>query len=69
MIDHQIQSFDENLTTHDPIDDESCLRKQPTWMIDYISRDDLSDDDQIVHFALFANYDPLVFQKAIKETK
>ena len=49
MIDHQIQSFDENLTTHDPIDNESCLRKQPTWMIDYISRDDLSDDDQIVH--------------------
>ena len=45
MIDHQIQSFDENLTTHDPIDNESCLRKQPTWMIDYISRDDLSDDD------------------------
>ena len=38
-------------------------------MIDYVSGDDLSDDDQIVHFALFANYDPLVFQKAIKETK
>lgn len=61
VIDHQIQASSEN---------EPRLRKRPAWMIDYVSGDDLSDDDdQIAHFALFADCDPLTFQEAIKETK
>lgn len=38
-------------------------------MIDDVSGDDLSDDDQIAHFGLFADYNPLTFQEVIKETK
>lgn len=35
VVDHQIQSSDENQVANDPIDDELRLGKQRTWMIDY----------------------------------
>lgn len=35
VIDHQIQSSDENQVANDPIDNELRLGKQSTWMIDY----------------------------------
>ena len=38
-------------------------------MMDYVSGNDLSDDDQTAHFALFADCDPLTFQEAVKEPK
>ena len=38
-------------------------------MIDYVSGDELSDDDTAVHFALFADCNPITFQEANKEIK
>lgn len=35
VVDHQIQSSDENQVANDPIDNELRLGKQQTWMIDY----------------------------------
>ena len=42
-------------------------RKRPAWMTDYVSGDELSDDDSLAHFALFADCDPVTFQDAVKE--
>ena len=66
--DHQLQSSNENLTADDSID-QPRSRKSPAWMIDYVSGDDLSDDDSIAHFALFSNCDPVTFQEAVKDSK
>lgn len=38
-------------------------------MVDYESGDDLSDDDVIAHYALFADSEPLTFKEAVKHTK
>ena len=56
-----------------PADDQSPQiqrpRKRPSWMIDYVSGDKLSDDDTIAHFALFADSTPLAFEDAIENSK
>lgn len=38
-------------------------------MIDYVSGDELSDDDITAHFALFADFDPITFEESVKDTK
>lgn len=38
-------------------------------MTDYVSGNELSDEDTIAHFALFAGSDPILFTKAVKEEK
>ena len=37
-------------------------RKRPSWMIDYVSGDELSDDDTTTHFSLFADCNPMAFE-------
>ena len=37
--------------------------------MDYVSGDDLSDDDSIAHFALFSDCDPVTFQETVKYSK
>jgi len=44
-------------------------RKRPSWMTDYVSGDELSDEDTTAHFALFAGSDPMLFTEAVKEEK
>lgn len=44
-------------------------RNKPTWMIDYVSGDDLSDDISTAHFALFVDCDLITFEEAIKDSK
>lgn len=44
-------------------------RKRPFWMFDYVSGDELSDDDPIVHLALFADSDPISFNDAANNIK
>ncbi|KAJ8620898.1 hypothetical protein MRB53_029427 [Persea americana] len=54
-----------------PADDQSPQiqrpRKRPSWMIDYVSGDELSDDDTIAHFALFADSTPFAFEDAVRD--
>lgn len=38
-------------------------------MLDYVSGDELSDNESIAHFALFTNYDPITFEEAVKDAK
>lgn len=38
-------------------------------MIDYMSRDELSDEDSIAHFALFTDSNHILFTEAVKEEK
>ena len=38
-------------------------------MTDYVSGDELSDEDTTTHFALFAGSDPMLFIEAVKEEK
>ncbi|KAL9384923.1 hypothetical protein Peur_021933 [Populus x canadensis] len=38
-------------------------------MTDYVSGDELSDEETTVHFALFAGSDPMLFTEAVKEEK
>ncbi|KAL6286215.1 hypothetical protein ACE6H2_010605 [Prunus campanulata] len=51
------------------------LRKRPAWMIDFewvfdsVSGSEGSDDDPLVHFALFADSDPVSFSDAVREPK
>ena len=40
-----------------------------SWMIDYVSGDELSDDDITTHFALFVAYNPMAFEEVVKDTK
>lgn len=62
----QVQSSNEDqvITSHIQAgtENEPRLRKRLAWMRDYVSGDDLSDDDQIAHIALFADCDPITFQ-------
>jgi len=44
-------------------------RKRPSWMTDYVSGDELSDEDTTAHYALFAGSDPMLFTEAVKEEK
>lgn len=44
-------------------------RKRPFRMSDYVSGDELSDDDPIVHLALFADSDPISFNDAANNIK
>lgn len=44
-------------------------RKRPFWMSDYVSCDELSDDDPIVHLGLFADSDPISFNDAANNIK
>ncbi|KAJ6874187.1 hypothetical protein NC651_032883 [Populus alba x Populus x berolinensis] len=45
-------------------------RKMSAWMHDFVSGNELSDDeDTIVQFDLFANFDPIKFKDAVKEEK
>lgn len=45
------------------------LRKQPAWMMDYVSGDELSEDDSLAHYALFADCDPVRFEDAAQDPK
>jgi len=38
-------------------------------MTDYVNGDELSNEDSIAHFALFAGSDPILFTEAVKEEK
>jgi hypothetical protein len=44
-------------------------RKRPSWMIDYVSGDELSDKDTTAYFALFAGSNPMFFTEIVKEEK
>ncbi|KAI3474406.1 hypothetical protein Pfo_029267 [Paulownia fortunei] len=45
------------------------LRRRPAWMTDYeVTRIDQSEDP-LIHFALFADCDPIAFEEAVKQTK
>ena len=56
----------------DVVSNESRLqriRTRPTWMQDYVISGVNQIDDQISHFALFSDHDPIAFHDAIKESK
>lgn len=44
-------------------------RKRPAWLMDYVSGEELFDYDNSAHFVLFADYDPVIFQDAVQDTK
>lgn len=46
-----------------------CQRKRLAWMRDYVSGDELSDEDTISHFILFVDRDPIAFEDAVKDLK
>lgn len=45
------------------------VKKRPAWMLDYVSGDELSDEDPITHFVLFADCDPITYDEASKDEK
>jgi transposase InsO family protein len=44
-------------------------RRRPAWRDDYTSGEELSDEDTLAHFALFAGCDPISFDEAIKSSR
>ncbi|XP_020421230.1 uncharacterized protein LOC18775571 [Prunus persica] len=52
-----------------PSSEPQRQRKRPSWMIDYVSGDELSNEDTTAYFALFAGSDPILFAEAVKEEK
>lgn len=44
-------------------------RRPPGWMTNYVSGEELSDDDNIAQFALFTGSDPNTFDDAVKSSK
>lgn len=49
--------------------DAQRIRGRPFWMTDYVSGDELSDDDNVAHHALFADSDPVLFEDAVNDVK
>ncbi|KAH7852154.1 hypothetical protein Vadar_021216 [Vaccinium darrowii] len=45
------------------------IRRRSAWMQDYVVRGVDQSDDPLIHFALFANCDPVTFQDAVKDPK
>lgn len=48
---------------------EEQNRKPPFWMEDYVNGEGLSGseaDENLTHFALFANTDPMSFEEVVK---
>lgn len=73
-IEMQQQSFDEIFSANvQPIDDQppqnQCSRKRTTWMIDYVSGHELSDNDTTAHFTLFIDFTPLIFEEVVEDSK
>ena len=60
---------EDDLPADDQLPQIQRPRKRPSWMIDYVSGDELSDDDTIAHFALFADSTPLAFEDAVEDSK
>ncbi|BBN68061.1 transposable element gene, partial [Prunus dulcis] len=64
-----------NVSANEPSEDQPSnsdaqrIRKRPVWMTDYVSGDELSDDDNVAHHALFADSDPVLFEDAINNIK
>ncbi|GKV04743.1 hypothetical protein SLEP1_g16856 [Rubroshorea leprosula] len=46
-----------------------CKKRRPAWLEDYEVTNLPQDDVPVIHFALFANCDPLTYEEAIKEEK
>lgn len=44
-------------------------RRRPAWMSDYEVTGIDQSKDPLVHFALFADCDPVTFEKAVKKLK
>lgn len=51
------------------ISDDQRPRKRPYWMTDYVSGDELYDEEIIAFLALFADSDLIVFNDAIMNLK
>ncbi|CAL8125961.1 unnamed protein product [Prunus armeniaca] len=73
---HEAQTYRDtmsNVSANEPSEgqpsnsDTQWIRKRPVWMIDYVSGDELSDDDNVAHHALFADSDPVLFEDALNE--
>ena len=64
-----------NVPVNEPVEnqpvslDAQWSRRRPIWMRDYISGDELSDDDIVAHLPLFVDNDPIIFDGAIKNIK
>lgn len=64
-----------NVSANEPFEgqpsnsDAQRIRKRPVWMTDYVSGDELSDDDNVAHHALFADSDPVLFEDAVNNIK
>lgn len=43
--------------------------RRPHWIIDYVSGDELSDDDNTANLILFADCDPIAYEDAEKDLK
>lgn len=73
-VQQEISSMEQQLqhsvdTSTAVIVDQPRTRRRPTWMEDYVSGGELSDDDSLAHFVFFADCDPLTFHDAIKDSK
>ncbi|KAK0606242.1 hypothetical protein LWI29_035571 [Acer saccharum] len=48
---------------------EQRLRRQPTWMGDYVSEEGLFEEADMAFLAMFATNDPVLFEEALKDEK
>ncbi|CAL2257014.1 unnamed protein product [Prunus armeniaca] len=53
----------------DTTDIEGCVRRPPAWMRNYVSGDSLSEEEGMAHLALFAEFDPITYEEAVKSEK
>ena len=49
-----------------PLSSHKRLARRPARLMDYVSGDELSDDDSFAHLALFAGSDPITFVEAVR---
>lgn len=45
------------------------LRRRPAWMRDYEVTGIDQFEDSLIHFTLFADCDPITYEKAVKQSK
>ena len=71
VVQQPITAQDEQVATQvsPEVAREPRSRKRPIWMDDYEVTRIGQSEDPIVHFALFADCDPVTFEQAVKQSK
>jgi len=68
LTDEGIEDFSSNelIEENSPNSDAGRHRTPPVWMRDYVSGEDLSDDEEITNFATLLTDDPFYYKDAVK---